>query len=96
MALRRSDICYSCRFWVGGGVRERGPKGQCHRYPPVVTDRAPGGCFPTTLSSDWCGEWQRETGRYEEEPAGMETRPTPARQTPAAPPADEATLYDDF
>lgn len=59
VGVRRSDNCYSCRFWLGGGVRERGPKGTCRRFPPVVTDRAPAGTFPTTLSTDWCGEWQR-------------------------------------
>ncbi|MDE1146560.1 MAG: hypothetical protein PW843_08040 [Azospirillaceae bacterium] len=62
MAVRRSDICYTCRHWLGGGVRERGPKGQCRRYPPVVTDRAPAGVFPTTMSTDWCGEWLRNAG----------------------------------
>ena len=62
MAIRRSDTCYYCKFWIGQGVRERGPKGSCRRYPPVVTDRYPEGAFPTTLSTDWCGEWQREHG----------------------------------
>jgi hypothetical protein len=57
--VRRSDSCFYCRFWLGGGPRGRGPKGQCHRFPPVVTDRAPGGAFPITQDNDWCGEWQR-------------------------------------
>ena len=62
MAVRRADVCYSCKYWVGHGVRERGPKGDCHRYPPVPTDRAPNGSFPITLMTDWCGEWQRHVG----------------------------------
>jgi len=57
--VRRSETCYSCKFWVGFGVRERGPKGQCRRFPPIVTDRAPAGTFPVTMTTDWCGEWQR-------------------------------------
>ncbi|HYE51563.1 MAG TPA: hypothetical protein VEB20_18330 [Azospirillaceae bacterium] len=61
--MRRGETCYNCRFWVGFGVRERGPKGQCRRYPPVVTGRAPAGAFPTTLTTDWCGEWQRHAAR---------------------------------
>ena len=62
MAIRRSDTCYYCKFWIGQGIRERGPKGACRRYPPVVTDRYPEGAFPITLSTDWCGEWGREQG----------------------------------
>lgn len=50
--------CYSCRLWAGEGVRERGPHGICHRFPPVVTDRYPDGKFPRTLSTDWCAEWR--------------------------------------
>lgn len=60
--MRRGDNCYTCRFWLGHGVRERGPKGNCRRFPPVVTDRCPGGAFPTTNFTDWCGEWQRHAG----------------------------------
>ncbi|MDZ5648687.1 hypothetical protein [Nitrospirillum sp. BR 11828] len=73
MAVRRSEICYTCRHWLGGGVRERGPKGQCRRYPPVVTDRAPAGVFPTTLSTDWCGEWLRNAGLKPESDPGPDT-----------------------
>lgn len=66
MALKRYDTCYHCRFWLGFGVRERGPKGQCRRYPPTITPRTPEGDFPTTQSTDWCGEWHRDIGRREE------------------------------
>ncbi len=59
MATKRYETCYTCRFWVGQGVRERGPKGDCRRYPPVVTARMPEGGFPVTRSGDWCGEWQK-------------------------------------
>ncbi len=51
------NTCYSCKFWVGEGVRERGPHGNCHRYPPTVTDRFPDGRHPRVLSTNWCGEW---------------------------------------
>lgn len=81
LIVRRSDNCYSCRFWVGHGVRERGPKGDCHRYPPLVTDRFPAGAIPTTNFTDWCGEWQRNSG----------TREVPE---PAA--SGNANLYDDL
>ena len=70
--MRRSNVCYTCQFWVGFGVRERGPKGQCRRFPPVVTDRAPAGSFPTTLTTDWCGEWQRHAAGRAEPPATEE------------------------
>ena len=43
-------------------MRQRGPKGTCRRYPPVVTPRDPDGRFPITLSTDWCGEWKRDGG----------------------------------
>ncbi|CAK0770305.1 conserved hypothetical protein [Azospirillaceae bacterium] len=59
MATKRYETCYTCRYWIGQGVRERGPKGSCRRYPPVVTNRHPEGVFPISLSTDWCGEWQR-------------------------------------
>lgn len=61
--MRRGEVCYHCRFWLGAGPREKGPKGQCRRYPPVVTDRAPAGSWPTTGQNDWCGDWQRAVGR---------------------------------
>jgi len=76
MAPRRQDSCYFCRFWVGEGLRERGPKGTCHRYPPTVTARAPGGVFPVTHSADWCGEWQRTIARAPVAP-GEEAGPGP-------------------
>jgi hypothetical protein len=58
-AMKRLDTCYTCRFWEGQGLRQRGPKGACHRYPPVVTPRSPEGDFPVTISTAWCGEWKR-------------------------------------
>ncbi len=61
MATKRLETCYSCRYWEGQGVRQRGPKGVCRRYPPMVTPRDPEGRFPITQSSDWCGEWKRES-----------------------------------
>lgn len=61
--MKRTDTCYTCRFWVGQGLRGRGPKGGCRRFPPVVTPRDPDGRFPVTLSTDWCGEWKRDTGQ---------------------------------
>ncbi|NYZ12080.1 hypothetical protein HL658_05925 [Azospirillum sp. RWY-5-1] len=66
--MKRTDTCYTCRFWEGLGMRGRGPKGVCRRFPPVVTPRNPDGRFPLTLTTDWCGEWRRETGQ-----AGAET-----------------------
>ncbi len=57
--MKRLDTCYTCRFWEGQGLRQRGPKGTCRRFPPVVTPRSPDGDFPITLSTDWCGEWKR-------------------------------------
>lgn len=83
--MRRTDICYSCRHWLGQGVRERGPKGQCRRFPPVVTDRAPQGSFPITDSGDWCGEWLKGAV-----PVDSKSRPQ-ARDA-----AEGATLYDDL
>jgi hypothetical protein len=59
---KRLDTCYTCRFWEGQGLRGRGPKGVCRRFPPVVTPRNPDGRFPVTLSTDWCGEWKRDVG----------------------------------
>lgn len=59
MAARRPDTCYTCHFWEGQGIRQRGPKGTCRRYPPTVTPRHNDGRFPITLSNDWCGEWRR-------------------------------------
>ncbi|HYG91531.1 MAG TPA: hypothetical protein VD978_35355 [Azospirillum sp.] len=44
-------------------MRQRGPKGTCRRFPPVVTPRDPDGRFPVTLSTDWCGEWKRDAGQ---------------------------------
>lgn len=52
-------------------MRQRGPKGTCRRYPPVVTPRDPDGKFPVTLSTDWCGEWKRDGGQ----PIGAEAEP---------------------
>lgn len=60
--MKRTDTCYTCRYWEGQGLRGRGPKGTCRRLPPTITARAPEGRFPITLSTDWCGEWKRETG----------------------------------
>lgn len=65
--MKRIDNCYSCRFWEGQGIRQRGPKGICRRFPPVVTNRSPDGSFPITLTGDWCGEWKRVTGQAAEE-----------------------------
>ncbi len=65
VTARRTDTCYFCKFWIGQGVRERGPKGSCQRFPPVPTSRQPEGSFPITLSTDWCGEWQRDVGAGE-------------------------------
>jgi len=52
----------------------------------VVTDRAPQGLFPTTLSSDWCGEWQKSLGIVAEGPR--------SRGVAAGDP--EQTLYDEL
>lgn len=79
--MRRGDNCYSCRFWVGHGVRERGPKGSCRRFPPVVTDRFPSGATPITNFTDWCGEWQRNAV----------IREAPEQEMPGG-----STLYDDM
>lgn len=67
--MRRGETCYHCRFWLGSGPREKGPKGRCRRYPPVVTDRAPGGTWPVTNQGDACGEWQSMLVRRDAEPA---------------------------
>lgn len=64
---KRLDTCYTCRFWEGQGLRGRGPKGVCHRFPPVVTPRNPDGRFPVTLTTDWCGEWKRDVISAEEQ-----------------------------
>jgi hypothetical protein len=63
----KSRTCYFCRYWIGEGVRERGPHGECRRYPPVVTARHPDGKFPRTVSTDSCGEWQRMAAAATEE-----------------------------
>jgi len=90
--MRRTETCYSCRFWFGFGPRERGPKGHCRRFPPVVTDRFPDGAFATTKSDDWCGEWRLPAARREEG--------APAPRGPAAPhdaaPENGGTLYDEL
>ncbi|MBK4720689.1 hypothetical protein JJL56_17620 [Azospirillum sp. YIM DDC1] len=64
--MKRIDNCYTCLFWEGQGIRQRGPKGLCRRFPPQVTPRDTEGRFPITLSTDWCGEWKRDIG----DPAG--------------------------
>lgn len=63
MPAKRTETCYYCRFWQGHGLKERGPKGSCRRFPPAVTPRHPDGAFPVTMATDWCGEWQRVAGR---------------------------------
>ena len=78
--MKRLDSCYTCRFWEGQGLRQRGPKGTCRRYPPVVTPRSPEGDFPITLSTDWCGEWNRVA----------------VAAVGGAPSAYDETLYDDL
>jgi cytochrome c len=49
MAAKRPDTCYTCHYWEGQGIRQRGPKGVCRRYPPVVTPRHNDGRFPVSV-----------------------------------------------
>jgi hypothetical protein len=84
--------CYTCAFWLGQGVRERGPKGHCRRFPPAVTDRAPSGAFPLTNFTDWCGEWQRHKGEGQKKDAHHKEEPGRDERVRDA----EATLYDDL
>lgn len=78
---KRIDTCYHCFHWEGRGPRGRGPKGICHRYPPVVTQRDVEGRQPTTETGDWCGEFRRDVGEVAaDEPAG----------------GAERTIYDDL
>ncbi len=90
--------CYDCRYWRGEGVKERGPHGRCHRYPPVVTARYPSGTLPRTLSTHWCGEFQahiaagREDGELVD-PVGI-APPLPARRQ-AAPGRSAPDVFQD-
>jgi hypothetical protein len=82
------NTCYSCRFWHGEGVRERGPRGDCHRMPPTVSDRFPDGRHPRPLSTNWCGEWQAHPVQRRDEPDEQ----SPGWQPISAPTADDAVL----
>lgn len=79
--------CYDCRYWRGEGVKERGPHGRCHRYPPVVTARYPSGTLPRTLSTHWCGEFQAHIAAGREDGELVDTvgiaPPVPARRQAA-------------
>jgi hypothetical protein len=87
--------CYYCRFWLGEGARERGPYGECRRFPPQPSPRFPDGRFPRLLSTQWCGEWQAHlVDKRTEEGEGSEQswRPIspPAPPPSAAPPPKSA------
>ncbi|MFM2044563.1 MAG: hypothetical protein RLY86_3139 [Pseudomonadota bacterium] len=85
--MRRTEVCCNCRHWLGAGLKQRGPKGQCRRNPPTITERAPFGAFPVTDSGDWCGEWTRVPGL----PPGAGL-PGGGQESPGGP----TTLYDEM
>ena len=49
--------CGTCLFW-----NRKGQRGECHRRPPKHVPKngpdidPPRGVWPTTASTDWCGE----------------------------------------
>jgi hypothetical protein len=86
--------CYSCRLWAGEGVRERGPHGACHRYPPIVTDRYPDGKFPRTLSTDWCAEWRPHPASEPEREFGEIHDWVPLSEDPLMPEEEISALMD--
>lgn len=49
------NICRDCVFWEEIRIRNRG---NCHRYPTVLD----------TVSSHWCGEFQRRESEEIKEP----------------------------
>ena len=72
--------CSSCRFWKGDG--DSPPVlGTCQRFPPVYTGRGHAGDSvqrrrmmdfdqPTTMASEWCGEYHErpvEAGQQAEQ-----------------------------
>ena len=52
--------CASCKFFQGNQDDEYG---YCRRFPPVpiVVDDAPTSIQPTTIDSEYCGEYVRRT-----------------------------------
>ena len=69
---QRETICGLCVHWqpvegIGLAKDEWFGRGECHRYPPTLvgkqqTDKVLGwsdfqGAWPTTLESDFCGEF---------------------------------------
>lgn len=86
------NTCYTCRYWMGEGVRERGPHGNCHRMPPTVSDRFPDGRHPRTLSSNWCGEWQPHPVQRRDEADSTDGPNWQPISATTAPPADDAIV----
>ena len=55
--------CETCRFWDKKDFRSTEDKGQCRRYPPVVTLEGIEGMrltgdWPFTFKTNWCGEFE--------------------------------------
>jgi hypothetical protein len=70
------EICLSCGFWTADAAQraeaERvrvarmgiAPRFECRSRPPMVLPSAQS-LWPTTLATDWCGEWEPVDGRDE-------------------------------
>ena len=77
MAHDEREICLTCGFWAADTLQraeaERvrlsrtgiAPRYECHSRPPVVLPSAQS-MWPTTLATDWCGEWEPSDGKEAE------------------------------
>lgn len=50
-----TTTCGNCRFWRS----DEPATGRCHRHAPDVIAGAFAAQWPTTASSDWCGDHER-------------------------------------
>lgn len=70
-----SEQCENCKYWHNRSFDDK-ELGDCRRFPPVVSDvvyndqvdhgtppeeaRWVATEFPTTIQTEWCGEWKGE------------------------------------
>jgi hypothetical protein len=69
VARDETEICRTCAFWNADTAQrveaERvrqarvgiAPRYECRSRPPVVLPSTQS-MWPTTLATDWCGEWE--------------------------------------
>lgn len=65
MGIKRMR-CESCLYWAfADDVRKNMAIGECRIMPPAIDDSPglirPRGIWPSTLSHEFCGEWQPKT-----------------------------------